>query len=406
LQWVQLYAIDPPTLQAVLAALRAEFPYVYGFAVSEGVADFYVLAALEPLDFAGLPRLEALPERVRSDLARVGVHSTAELWSLLRLGPADVDRLVATAPAVNRDDNLFVELRSPWNLYGSDSDATFALIDEQGSGILPLLAGSPAATDPEVLGELALAYARARGAPRIARQLLEQADAAGPSAHADAARAVLGALFGDVGPEGRRALLDGALEQNPNAAAVRDLRARLRADTGDLDGALADVDAELVARPEHAPARLLRVQILYALGRHAEAAAECDRLLATEWAALQPNAWLFAGQTYLEVGRPEDAAANLERYVEAEPGWHVAWERLGLAYERAGRADDAARARRNQGRNLWLLAQTARERGDLPRAFALLRQALALDPGHAPTRATLAELEERWAKSTGGAPTP
>ncbi len=406
LQWIQLYAIDPPTLRAVLAALRAEFPHVYGFGVSQGVGDFFLLASLQPLAAADLPVFESLSDRVRSDLERVGVYSTADLWSLVRLVPDDLDRMLGEDPLVNRDVNLFVELRSPWNLYRRDVPESFPLIDAAGSGVMPLLEGTPEASDPEVLGELALAYARARHTPGIAHRLLARAEALGPAAHADATRAVLGAASGELDPDAELALLDRAVERKPEAPAVREVRARVRLARSDFEGALADADAVLAVRPSQAPVRLLRVQVLSGLGRFPEAAEESDRLLATEYAALDPNAWFFAGQSYLEVGRTADAVQNLARYVESEPGWHAAWGRLALAYERAGRAEDAARARRNQGRNLWILSRTVADSGDLARALALLRRGIELDPGYEPARETLTELEERWRKASLGAPAP
>jgi spermidine synthase len=137
LQWLPLYATDPAVLRSILAALRSEFPYVYGFVLDRAVSDLMLMATTEPLGVDDLPLFESLPPAVRSDLHRVGTHSTAELWSLLRLLPADIDALISSDAVINSDDNLFVELRTPWLLYADEfaepgagpMDETWAVID-------------------------------------------------------------------------------------------------------------------------------------------------------------------------------------------------------------------------------------------------------------------------------------
>ena len=68
-------------------------------------------------------------DALRRDLARVRLFSTADLWSLLVLGPEDLRGLAARAPVTNTDDSMFVELRAPWYLY-DDTPATTTLIQE------------------------------------------------------------------------------------------------------------------------------------------------------------------------------------------------------------------------------------------------------------------------------------
>ena len=63
----------------------------------------------------------------------------------------------------------------------------------------------------------------------------------------------------------------------PDAALPRLVRARLRHRSGDLDAALADLDAALSLRPDDTDARTLRGQILAESGRPAEALAELNR---------------------------------------------------------------------------------------------------------------------------------
>ncbi len=393
-QWIQLYSTDADTLCSILAAMRAEFPYLYAFVVSRSVTDVIVLATLEPLGPADLPDPAKLPEAVRSDLERIGIFSRGELWSLLRVLPAEMDALAARAPRANRDDNLFVELRSPWQLYGTDARPSFALLEQAGTGVAGLFDGTPGASDPDLLGELALAYARGRDAPGIAAALVARADALGPSPLADAARVELALRGAGPAVADPLALLDRAVELAPASRAVRATRSEERGRRRDAEGALADVEVLLAERPD-ALRRLQRLELLLRLGRFDEAAAEADLYLATELGHREQMGWFAAAQAYLEAGRTQDAVHWLERYVEGEPGWWRAWELLAGAYERASRPEDAARARRNQGRNLWLLGRTAAGRGEVANGIALVERGVALDPDYAPAAETLRELRAR-----------
>ncbi len=151
LQWLPLYATDPDVLRSILAALRSEFPYVYGFVLDRAVPDLMLMATTEPLDVRDVKPFESLPAAVQSDLYRVGTRSTADIWSLLRLLPEDVDELIAESATLNTDDNLFVELRTPWLLYADQfaepgsgpMDRTWATIDAFPPGSGRLLAAAP-----------------------------------------------------------------------------------------------------------------------------------------------------------------------------------------------------------------------------------------------------------------------
>ncbi|MDP1569901.1 MAG: fused MFS/spermidine synthase, partial [Vicinamibacterales bacterium] len=57
--WFPLYAMDPPALRSVLAALRAEFPNTYALMLSRDVPDLMLLATMQPLTPADLPRWES-----------------------------------------------------------------------------------------------------------------------------------------------------------------------------------------------------------------------------------------------------------------------------------------------------------------------------------------------------------
>jgi spermidine synthase len=396
LQWFPLYAIDPEILRSVLAALRAEFPHVYAVLIDRRVPDLLLLATTEALRREDLPVFEELPESVRSDLERVGTRSTADLWSLLRLLPADVDALIGPHAVPNTDDNLFVELRSPWLLYADDfaddgsgpGARSAALIDAFKLGEWPLV--EPAAAERDLdPGELALSHIRARRDRAVAESLAQIGGDSGPAL---AARAELDRLEFGLDVDEYRARLDTAVAAAPDSFAVRMVRARARLATNDADGALEDVARAAELRPDDASAALLHASILIQLGRSAEAWNALQPVLASESGKLDPIAWLLAGRAGIESDRIAEGLPWLERYVQAEPGQVSAWQLLETAYTAQSRVADAGRARRNQSTNLYLIALGAERDGDAERARATLRRALDLTPEHEPSRAALARL--------------
>jgi tetratricopeptide (TPR) repeat protein len=94
----------------------------------------------------------------------------------------------------------------------------------------------------------------------------------------------------------------------------------------------------------------------------------------------------------LVTGHAAKSIALLERYLESEPGLVPAWQLLESAYTDQGRESDAARARRNQAVNLYLLALDAERNSDIERARNALRRALAISPDHAEAKEALARL--------------
>src|SRR5262249_60473324 len=95
----------------------------------------------------------SLPRLVRAALERSRNSSTADLWSLVRLLPDDVDRIVPDAPVVNSDENLAVELASPWLVHAEATmmNANWALFRPFTQGVVPLLAAAGEPLDAERL---------------------------------------------------------------------------------------------------------------------------------------------------------------------------------------------------------------------------------------------------------------
>jgi spermidine synthase len=397
LQWFPLYATDPEALRSILSALRSEFPYVYAFELDRTLPDLMLMATTEPLAVADLPRFESLPPAVQSDLYRVGTRSTAELWSLLRLLPPDVDEIIAKPGVINTDDNLFVELRTPWLLYADDfaepgtgpTERTWALIDAYGLGGWPLLEealGMPGAPRP---GELALAYIGVRHDRAVGESL---AELAGDSGEGIAARQELARTANTTDAETYLGALTRAVELEPESFPVRIIRARAELMQQDLEGALAEADAALVLRPGDPSALALRGAILLRLGRPEDALAALEPVRATEYWNFQPTYWLVASRAELAVGNTDAGLALLERYVAVEPGLLLAWELLEQGYTGQGRQAEAESARHNQAINLYMRAIAAANSGDEARARVDLQRALEILPQHEPSRAALARL--------------
>ena len=369
---------------------------MYVFSHRPDSGDVLVLGALEPLRREQLPRWEALPAPVREDLERVRNYSTADLWSLVRLLPDDVDRIVGDAPVVNSDENLAVELASPWQVHAESLlvQANWALFAPFTQGVLPLLVAIGEPLDAEKLGALALAYADQRGDAAVAATLARAAESRGSSARGMAARVLL-AGQGQTTAEalGR---LDAAVTLAPGAAEPRFLRGALRFAAGRDADALEDAAAVVALTPDDPRPRALRWRILQRLGRLAEAEADLDAIAISPLMETEPDLWQPAAELYIARGRIDDGTEWLRRVLEGRPTWVEGWELLAVSYERIGHRDEAARARRNAGlarRNGVMLlerdARLAAWRRDWKQARELLEQAAREDPAYFPVHQDL-----------------
>lgn len=392
LQWVQLYSLPPSGLRAILASLQDEFPYVYGFARGADAVDLMLLARDTPLAADDLPRWEKLDPAVRGDLMRVGLFSTEDLWTLLRLSPAATRALAAEAPVHNSDDNMFVEILAPWALYHPTNDARLALtaVDD---GILPVLAAAGVSASPEQLGLLALASASAQRDPGRASALIE-AGAAGAGAAAAAA-----ILAEDDENADARARLDAAVAAHPAAFEPRLLRAQARNQAEAYAEALDDSEVALQARPGDPRALLERVRGLNGLERYAESRPDAVALSSSPLALYDSSIWIEAATASAASDDLPGAVGLLRRYLERHPRDDDAWYLLS-EYERiAGDEKAAAEAAENQRRALLgqamekhAAALRSERAGSRDEAIALLRAALEIMPDYKGAEADLKRL--------------
>ncbi|RMF75962.1 MAG: hypothetical protein D6738_02525 [Acidobacteria bacterium] len=406
LQWIQLYGMDAPALRSVLRALRAEFTHVYGFLAERDSSDFLLLAMNDPLGVGDLPEWDDLAEPVREDLRRVRVFGTADLWSLMVLSPRQIDELLASGEGPpNTDDNMFVELRTPWTLYNEAAEM-HAFFDRFDTGVLELLGHDELARlGPERAAALARAYWAGRNQRRIGERLFAEARALGPSAELLALEALVALRTPGKDETVRRAralrLLDEALARDPRCFAARFERARLAYREGRLEAARADIDAALAIDPGQFQAADLAIQIHGALGDVERAYRLGEGQLARGLGDLHGYLYFHTAPAAAATGRLERAEELLRRGLEISPYSPREWDILAAVYREMGRADDAliaqANSRRAATNSLRLFHRHALRYarfGSIDRAREMLERVVAADPENTRARRELALLRQ------------
>jgi tetratricopeptide (TPR) repeat protein len=402
LQWVQLYGIDEPALRSILAAMRTEFRHVYGFAHVADWPDLLVLGMNAPLAAADLPRWSELPGSVRADLGRVGYAGDADLWSSLRLPPSEVDRLHGPDDPVNTDDNLLVELSTPWLVNSATVREHWSRFRRSALGALPVLDRMVGPLDAEAVAELALSYASLRKDLPVAERLIAVAESRGKSATAIAAALhVARRLDPELPLAAQIATLDDALARSRDSFGTWLLRAQVRWEADEDDAGLADVAEALRLAPGNPRARLMRARLLASKGSFEEAQRDYDALLAERYDRVEPDVVRERARLLVARRRPVEAIAALEPLlVEGDPAWPEGWDLLGRAYTLAGDATRAERAManhdvalRNQPRSFHQEARRALWKGRREEAAYFLGLTVGLAPDNEEARLELAQLQ-------------
>jgi spermidine synthase len=405
MQWMQLYGMDPESLASVLAAMRAEFPFVYGFADRAMGSNVLLLATRGQLRGSDLPRWEQLDEGVRADLQRVGNFSTQDLWSLLRVLPVHVDRLAQSATALNSDANLFIELRAPLLSNRVSTPENWRALAPSNDAILRALEDLRGPLDHETVGALAVSYTEQRRDYPAAESLLRAAGERGRAGNAiTAAVAMVRALdrAGSLSLENQLASLDEAVGLAPDAAEPRLLRGQVRLESELYELALADAQAALEHRPDDPRARLLRMRARGALGQVEDATVDAEILLRSPFGRANQALAREAAALFVATSRYREAQPLLEATLRHhDPSWEEGWALLATVYEHTGGEKDVRLARYNEGvaranqvRQFHRLARLALWQGEHADAQSLLELALAADPGYAPAREELAALQD------------
>jgi len=397
LQWVQLYGLSPSAWASILAAIHSEFPYVYVFLDAANSADSLVLASGQRLGADDFPRWEDLDEEIREDLRRIGTFSTADLWSLLRLGPDEVAELAAAAPVINSDDNMAVELSAPWSIH--DGGALAAVRERLGAyvaGALPQLEAAGVALSDEEVGNLAWSYATRRRAVEVARNTAKHSRGVEP--YGVLLEALLEASEArrptDVGR--LRADVDSMAERQADSPSLHWHRATVLRALRDDAGALADIDAFLAREPEHVRARAQRVRLLFDLGRMAEARTAAEPLLASRYIEFDWDLLPIAAVAAARQGDYSTAIADLRRYLEGRPGDAQIWRLIGELLVEVGEGaeatiaqENAVRVERNLAREEFITALRLRRFGEVERAAEMLRSVRTRLPDFEPAEREL-----------------
>jgi tetratricopeptide (TPR) repeat protein len=404
LQWIQLYGIDPPSFSSILAAVRGQFPFVYAFSNSLASPDLLVLATAGRLTSRDLPRWEKLPAPVRRDLARIGSFSTTDLWSLVRLAPAHVDQLLRAAVTVNTDDNLYVELTTPWLVNTETVHTHWSTLARFPDAVLPVLRAAGEPIGVERIADLAFSYANQRGDAIVTERLLGEIVETGPrAALLAAAVAAARSAAPDSDPTGLIPTLDEAVNADPAAFGPRLLRAEVRLAVDDPAGALADADAALAARAAEPRARIARARSLVALDRTAEAEAEIDGLVASSLGLYDPDLYKDQALVKWKLDKADEAIVLIERHLATwEPRWREGWRVLAEAYAHTGDARAGERARRNlalvdrrEVQDLHHMARYALWEKQYDDAASLLSLVLMRDPDNELARSDLEQVMGR-----------
>lgn len=175
--------------------------------------------------------------------------------------------------------------------------------------------------------------------------------------------------------------------------------------------ALVAVERCLSAEPLESAALVLKGNLLYLLGRDAEAMAVLEGVVKRE-----PENWdarYALGRVYYFNQRPDPSAAQFEAILEAHPENYRAWDNLGLAREAGGKIPEAIAAHvraialvAKQHREYdWAhanLAELLMKQDDNRKAFSLAVEAAERNPNSARNfylaGKALVRLEQ-WAKA-------
>ncbi|MFN3885127.1 MAG: tetratricopeptide repeat protein, partial [Rhodocyclaceae bacterium] len=242
-----------------------------------------------------------------------------------------------------------------------------------------------AAGDPEAAQELAR-EALARGEIDAAERLIRKALAAQP-ANASHLVTLAAVLRRREDMTAAREALQRALAVAPGHARALTNLAEIDLLQGDAAAALAKLDAALAAEPGLLPAQVNRVAALSELGRHEEARALGEKLLARH--GEHPELLLNTANALLQLGRGRKAAELLRKALTARPNFPEASYLLAVLvgdfWALYPALDYLEKRLAREGESLSLLnvlASGHQAAGNLSRAREIAIRMLEREPGH------------------------
>jgi spermidine synthase len=311
-QWLPYYRMPEGDFRAAIKTFQEVFPQAMLWISGSDALMIGSLEAIRP--DVGRLRVRLAEEKVRLDLAEVGIPTLETFLSHALLGPDGVGRFVRGNWARHTDDWPILEFSGPKALFLETASANFRAMLREAEEPLPLAnAGSP-----EAEGETRAALAGEYLARRLVDPALREArKAAEVSPRSAAARVVLG----------RALLARNEFEKSTEAfqAAVR-LNPSLAEAWNDLGGALVRLD-----KPDEAIAAYRRAAdakygpALYNLGivylRHKRDPRSARAVLeqAVGRGQVSADAWNALGVAYAQLGEYQRARDALDQALRIEP---------------------------------------------------------------------------------------
>ncbi len=388
-QWTNLYDLSEHDLAIMLATFSEAFPHGAIFLSHLGDVLLVGTDAAPALDFDAL-LARVGDERIRADLARVGIHS---VYDLLANFVMTFDAIGALAPAgspIHTDDLAQLEFSAPKNLYKDFTHDHLSRLVPLQQPIVPLVRGIPE-------DEVGVAVRRAFTEAALARNLFLQGTLAAGSG--DIALAIESL---------RRAHGLAPMEENiaESLAEFLALEGDAVAGAGDLDGAAARFTEAAAAAPRDG-------RYPYYLGR-VLAAKEPDRAIELFAASLSLDPKLFEARrtfalTLAARGRDREADQQFRILAEDRPDDPGVFLDRGNAAATEG---DYSAAMQNYLRSLDIdpkfrnarvnLAFTYAQTGNLEKAIAEYKALNRETPDDVPILFNLAMLTTRAGRRKDG----
>lgn len=187
------------------------------------------------------------------------------------------------------------------------------------------------------------------------------------------------------------AMLDKAIELAPGDAGARMMRGGLRAELGESDLALGDLNVVLKAMPNDPTTRLLHATVMLRQGNQAAAIADAQMLAKVDNAPGQ----LVRAQILVNCGRLTEALTAIDQALiyDPDPLTHVYRAKLLAVGDRAGmqrELDAAVKFDPKDARALMAVAELARQLGHFEQQLAMLDKAFLLAPDNLEVRSSRA----------------
>lgn len=310
LQWLQLYELSTPSINALVRTFHTAFPHVLIFTPDPHSNDTFLIGSRFPLRVerervAGWMK----DPKVQEELRRARVFEPDDLVGLFFLGETKLPPLIGSGP-LNTDDNALIEFQAPKDLlkYGT-RDAPVPFRDFARGRRRELVTEDWFAgfsTEPEALRHRSVRLFR-QGRLADARDHAESAQEAGVDA-----QPIPRMLAWVEGPDDQAVVVNND-QTRGHLRYAEAVRAMLEGRDRD---ALALVEQEDDSRWTNSPGHaFLRAFLLYREERTLEAAEIFDKLSEEDgFVARHPEVLFYAGRAAAELHRWETAFEHLERY--------------------------------------------------------------------------------------------